>query len=488
VLGQRSVALRDSSGLPIHVYALDGKDCYQAFCARYEGRRIESVGFFQPGADTRILTFNANLHGLELQVAQHECVHALLFARNYGLPLTMHEGLADFFGTFVPRADRALYGLTIPVYLYQLDHSQPIGLDAMFAMQMGSEYAHGASRGTFYAESWALVHYLMVRGPGGRALDTFLARLKRGDAPRTAFEGAFPAFPWAGMPKVLHDYGGLDWTDWNQIELPLGHTIETAPVRSRELEPREIRTRLGEQLLWQGEDRAREAEACFAAALALDSTYAPALAGRAYIAAQEHRRAEAARLSSSAFASPSADAGSDALLGRAQLLLAGQDTLRAGTPEDTLGAFVLAARAAFRRSLERAPGNASVQEGLASTYRGEPEFEAEALAALERARRGLDDRPEVLATGAYVLARAGQRARGKELLALASARHDTSDTRAVLEAWTDGEAGRVRADVLARRSTAAEGVQALEALAADIADPVARARARRARDGIAALR
>ena len=60
--------------------------------------------------------------------------------------------------------------------------------------QRSPDYNEGARRGVFYAESWALMHYLMLGNPARMAqLRRYLVAVKDGLEPEPAFKAAFNA-------------------------------------------------------------------------------------------------------------------------------------------------------------------------------------------------------------------------------------------------------------------------------------------------------
>ena len=100
------------------------------------------------------------------------------------VPVWLREGLAEVYATFQERdgGKSAVLGAPDPDHLRLLQNTSLIPLQDLIAVtQMSPIYNEGDRRGVLYAESWALVHYLMY-GNKARApqLTAFLAAVKSG--------------------------------------------------------------------------------------------------------------------------------------------------------------------------------------------------------------------------------------------------------------------------------------------------------------------
>ena len=94
----------------------------------------------------------------------HEYVHYLtrhLIAR---LPLWMVEGLAEFYGNTQIRSREAYVGAPSTSNLRILHEQQMLPVSTLFEIDASSPYYHEQNKTSiFYAESWALTHYLIAR-------------------------------------------------------------------------------------------------------------------------------------------------------------------------------------------------------------------------------------------------------------------------------------------------------------------------------------
>ncbi|MGZ8710532.1 MAG: DUF1570 domain-containing protein [Thermoanaerobaculia bacterium] len=93
----------------------------------------------------------------------HELTH--YFVRNTvaGLPLWASEGIAEYYSTFRTAGDSVHIGRPVKEHVQWLREQQLIPVSELLATTVDSPIYNERSRqGAFYAESWALFHYLMV--------------------------------------------------------------------------------------------------------------------------------------------------------------------------------------------------------------------------------------------------------------------------------------------------------------------------------------
>ncbi|MBK1877886.1 hypothetical protein [Pelagicoccus mobilis] len=93
----------------------------------------------------------------------HEYVHHLM--RQYqSAPLWIKEGFAEFFSTVQQEADDSLtIGKPINLNVLYLRQEGFLPLDKLVAVNYQSrEYRGGEHAGTFYSQSWLLIHYLIL--------------------------------------------------------------------------------------------------------------------------------------------------------------------------------------------------------------------------------------------------------------------------------------------------------------------------------------
>ena len=89
----------------------------------------------------------------------HEYTHLELGTE--GMPLWLNEGLAEFFQNTEIRDKDVLVGQPSPDNIIYLRQHRLIPLPMLFQVDANSPYYHEEEKGSvFYAESWALTHYL----------------------------------------------------------------------------------------------------------------------------------------------------------------------------------------------------------------------------------------------------------------------------------------------------------------------------------------
>ena len=128
----------------------------------------------------------------------HEYTHLLVRNAARSIPVWLNEGLAEYYSTYALESGgtRAHIGRPIAHHVELLRErfmplSQLIAVDTASAL-----YNEGERRSIFYAEAWALTHYLMIEMPKGpAAINTYAAGIARGQRPDDAFRAAFGIGP-----------------------------------------------------------------------------------------------------------------------------------------------------------------------------------------------------------------------------------------------------------------------------------------------------
>jgi tetratricopeptide (TPR) repeat protein len=123
----------------------------------------------------------------------HEYTH-LLMSKAEWLPLWLNEGLAEFYqNTDIDETDARL-GQPSVEDIQLLRQTTLLPLPTLFAVDYNSPYYHEENKGSiFYAESWALTHYLLVTDADKKTdrLPRYVDSLASGTDPLTAATNAF---------------------------------------------------------------------------------------------------------------------------------------------------------------------------------------------------------------------------------------------------------------------------------------------------------
>lgn len=122
------------------------------------------AGLFENSFNQYYIAINLDAQGPNpYETIYHEYYHSLSMPYYPDMPTWLSEGLADFFGNSEVDGKIAVVGQQAPELLYQLLTNKMIPLDTLFHVDRSSPYYNEDSKVTiFYAESWALVHYLMI--------------------------------------------------------------------------------------------------------------------------------------------------------------------------------------------------------------------------------------------------------------------------------------------------------------------------------------
>ena len=119
----------------------------------------------------------------------HEYTH-LLLSKIEWIPLWLDEGIAEFYQNTDIGEKETILGQPSPDDLIWLHQNRLLPLPTLFAVDHTSPYYHQEQKGTiFYAESWALTHYLMVNDfkNGTTKITDYLSQLgPQGDPVATA--------------------------------------------------------------------------------------------------------------------------------------------------------------------------------------------------------------------------------------------------------------------------------------------------------------
>ncbi len=154
----------DRSQQNLRVYVCRNQITVSRFSEIYNGRPKTINGLFSRDYEGPFIVVNAGGDfDSTRQVVYHEYVHFLTHNRKRRIPPWLNEGIAETFSTIEFKKDRVRVGEVDPKNLALLERERLIPLDRFFKISRSSpEYnsnQHG--RTIFYAQSWALVHYLI---------------------------------------------------------------------------------------------------------------------------------------------------------------------------------------------------------------------------------------------------------------------------------------------------------------------------------------
>lgn len=294
-----------TTNIPTVVVLFKSHDSFKPFKPLYKGKVQENVGgYFQRTADINYIALTAETRGLNpLEVIFHEYEHFVIDNNLNRAPLWFNEGMAEFYSTFEPADDGSKFHLGTPIarHIVELRQGTLLPLDKLLNVSHKSpEYNERGKVGMFYAESWALIHYLMLGEEGKRRpqLSQFIANLNGTLSVEENFRQSFQT-DYQTMEKELRQYiGRFTFPAITYIFKKQLDYAKDANVTA--LSEAEVNAQLGDLLMRTG--RAEEAGKRLQQAIALDDHFAPAYLSLGELRLRERKLPEAKPLIEKALA------------------------------------------------------------------------------------------------------------------------------------------------------------------------------------------
>jgi len=241
-----------------------------------------AVGFFDAGLRENAVVLTDYSNGLGAsEIILHEYVHFVLRnGTDWNYPIWYDEGFAEFLSTTRVRDGRLVLGLFPVARTNAFRYLKWIPMERIVAAKSYADF-RGNEIFMFYAQAWALVHYLTLgRGDAvsmSADLTRYLQNLELGLSPAAAFEDAFGMSTEDAGHRTIR---ALEGRDLRAIGLPLtlleyDRSAPSVRVPVRE----EVSLRLGQLLLRRGSRSTESAREYFQDALAVDPGNARAHAG-----------------------------------------------------------------------------------------------------------------------------------------------------------------------------------------------------------------
>jgi hypothetical protein len=185
-----------ASPVPTIVVAFGRSRAFESYTPLFGDRPMDDVsGFFVGYEDRNYIVANLGRGDRAFATILHEYAHFLVGNAHGEVPVWADEGLAQYYESFLVREDGiAIVGMPLAEHIDALRRTRLMPLDDLLAVDRESPTynrdAHG--RGLFYAQSWALVHYLLRGGPARDGqLGRYLARVRNGEDAGAAFADVF---------------------------------------------------------------------------------------------------------------------------------------------------------------------------------------------------------------------------------------------------------------------------------------------------------
>src|SRR6266480_702962 len=195
-----------SSPVPTTVIVFKSDNSYRPFKPT-----PNTAGYFQAGTDVNYITLTTEVRGEQdpFNVIFHEYTHLLVNNNVENPPDWFNEGLAEYYSTFSITDDQKVeLGRPIASHVYLLRENKLLPLKTLFHVDHKSPYYNERNKQSiFYAQSWALMHYLILGRDGQRLVQmTKFLNLMNAKVPmEQAFQQAFQT-SFEVMEKELRDY------------------------------------------------------------------------------------------------------------------------------------------------------------------------------------------------------------------------------------------------------------------------------------------
>ncbi|MEO7190486.1 MAG: DUF1570 domain-containing protein [Vicinamibacterales bacterium] len=181
------------SPVPTIVFVFANDRSFTPYKPLFRGKPIAVGGFFNSGEDANYIALVPNEADDSYTIVFHEYTHFMVNNLVGTVPVWLNEGLAGFYETFEERDGGRIAILGAPsAQKIEALREKFMPLRELMAVQHSSPvYNEGDRRGIFYAESWALVHYLRNNQARPGQLSAYLNQIRSGADPAAAFTAAF---------------------------------------------------------------------------------------------------------------------------------------------------------------------------------------------------------------------------------------------------------------------------------------------------------
>lgn len=186
-------------GTPLTVIALKNEDSMKTFLPDYwVGKdRARPAGMYVTTLDENFAVLRTDVSGSAenpYHALYHEYTHGIMALNFSALPTWLNEGLAEFYGNTVVNENEVDIGPISSLQLRLLQTSSLIPIATLMNADQRSPLYNERDRASiFYAESWAIVHYLLM-DPDAVKQQYFGHYLKAWEETRDGEEAARRAF------------------------------------------------------------------------------------------------------------------------------------------------------------------------------------------------------------------------------------------------------------------------------------------------------
>jgi len=384
--------LRLDPGTPILIFAVKNEKALSQLMPENWAQKghTHPAGMFVPGQEKNYIALRTDVEAeFPYLPIYHEYVHLIINLNYQHFPLWLNEGFADFLGCATLTGKGGKLGQPSASELDILQRNKLLPLATLFQVDHQSPYYNEANKTTiFYAESWALVHYLMLdpERQKNQALSKYIALVESGADPVEAATRAFGDL--AQLQKTLQSYTSR--TSYMELNVAVPAKPETQDYSVRTISAAEAQARLGDFDLHRGQREAAQKK--LEEAIRLDPNLAAAQESMGLLLFRQNESYAAEKYFARAVELDSKSAL--AYFYHAMLL-----TSQAPDAEETAEA-----RASLEKAVALNPGLGSAWSNLGLLYADAGEFD-KALSAAKRAVDSVPGEPHFQYNLAVVLAR-----------------------------------------------------------------------------------
>ena len=207
---------------PLRGFAVRNSDALRELAPQFwERRGIRPRAVAHAGPHTAFLAVREDLpEAAWRQAVLHEYVHLLTAERLPGAPAWLDEGLAEFWSAVFVDGNRVIVGRPTSQHVAALRHWRP--LQRTLRQPRGELIADSEPATVFYAQSWAMVHYLLV----GQDVNRPLAFVPASTELPPDFEAAFRRYVSNGhFPEVTIPFTPPVATVTNATAIPAAQSL-----------------------------------------------------------------------------------------------------------------------------------------------------------------------------------------------------------------------------------------------------------------------
>lgn len=228
--------LKVRSPVPIKVFLFANERTFAPYRDSMFQRVPQNItGVFLGSEDANFILLRGDSPGGIDRLVYHELTHYFVNNTVPNVPLWLGEGIAEYYSTFRSSGEEVHIGRPVPEHVNWLRREQLIPLRDLFSMDRHSpDYNEGARAGVFYAQSWALLHYLMLGDGERRAqLSKFLLLSSQGKTVDESFQEAF-GITYKQLEQELRVYVRkftMKYTNYSLDELKINEPPKPEPMK-----------------------------------------------------------------------------------------------------------------------------------------------------------------------------------------------------------------------------------------------------------------